>query len=618
MILQSGTTAFFARVLGQGKPRISILLSAILTVYSFFYIYSLASYFGLTIWVLVDRVSYYGPFEQFVISKNVDHLIIACATLLWLILSIRSKIKFTIATVYGITTIIAALFSQYTLLEIAVILSIPIIITLLLINTFTSKKFLISDRNLVINYLAIIGIATGIVAIISSLGPLYLGSNGSILIRNFANEIYLIFSSFSPILLFLLILSFPVKLVTDGIIKSIPTVRNGINNIVLSTHTMKPLTKLLLLLLFMSLAAGMVIIPHLKVINIDNKDVGVDTHYYIEWTGILLNSTNVGEFVNQAFVIIQHGDRPFVLLFLFMISQIIPSDNLSYVFEHVPIILGPALILVVYFLTRELTSNDPASLLSAFVTAVSFHTLIGIYAGSYANWIALIVGYLSIIFLLRSLKETNKLNCGLFFMFLVTLLFTHIYTWSILILVMGIFLLVLLKLNYYERKKIILLLIVLSSSLLIDVGRMIITGAYSGISYDISPPFGSDLKLGPEQFVTRWSSLIDTTQNFYGSIFGNSIIYGLGLYWLLRSRLKDLSTIFLVTFLSIGIIPLFLGNWSVQTRVFYDISFQIPAGIALTYIYKKSNGPMILVPICIWLVAMSIVTVSNFYFVSPS
>lgn len=599
-------------------PPLSIVLSAILAVNSFFYIYSLASYFGPTMWVLEDRVSYFGPFEQFVITENVDHLIITCATLSWLILSIRSKIRFTIATVYGIITIITALFSQYTFLKIVVILSIPIIISLLLINTFSSKKFLISDRNLLINYLAIIGIATGVMAIIFSLGPLYLGPDGSTFMRNFAYEINLIFSSFSPILLILLVLSFPVKLVSDGITKAILTVGNGINNIVLSTHAMNPLTKLLLLLLFMSLSVSMVMIPHLKLINIGNKDVGVDTHYYVEWVGILIKSSSVGDFFNQAFVIIQHGDRPFSLLFLFIVSKIIPSENLSYVFEHVPIILGPALILVVYFLTRELTSNDLASLLSAFVTAVSFHTLIGIYAGAYGNWLALIVGYLSIIFLLRSLKETNKLNCGLFFMLLATLLFTHIYTWSILILVMGVFLLVLFKLNYYDRKKIILLLIVLSCSLLIDVARMIVTGAYSGIGYDISPPFGSDLKLGPEQFATRWSSLIDTTQNYYGSLFGNSIIYGLCLYWLLRSRLKDVSTIFLVIFLSIGIIPLFLGNWSVQTRVFYDISFQIPAGIALTYIYIRSSGVLVLIPICLWLIAMSIIAVSNFYFVSPS
>jgi hypothetical protein len=392
--------------------------------------------------------------------------------------------------------------------------------------------------------------------------------------------------------------------------------RKGINYIVLSAQTMDPLTKVFFLMLFMALSASMVMIPHLRVINIDNKDVGVDTHYYVEWNGILLNSTNAGDLLNQAFVIIKHGDRPFSLLFLLIVSQLFPSGNLSYLFEQVPILLGAALILVIYFLTRELTSNDIASLLSAFLTAVSFHTLIGIYAGAYANWLALIVGYTSMVFLLRSLKETNKLNLGLFFVLLVTLLFTHIYTWSILFLVMGVFLLVLLKLNYYNRKKIILLLVVLSCSLLIDVGRMIITEGYSGIGYDISQPFGSGLKLGPEQFVMRWRSLIDTTQNYYGSLFGNSVIYGLCLYWLLRSRMKDLHTIFIITFLSIGIIPLFLGNWTVQTRVFYDISFQIPAGIALTYIYRKSNGLFIVLAICIWLVAMSINAVSNFYFVS--
>ena len=202
-------------------------------------------------------------------------------------------------------------------------------------------------------------------------------------------------------------------------------------------------------------------------------------------------------------------------------------------------------------------------------------------------------------------------------MLLVTLLFTHIYTWTILTLVMGVFLLVLLKFKYYERKNVFLLLIILSSSALIDVARMVVTGANSGIGFEIFPPLDSELKLGSEQFATRWSSLIDTTQNYYGSLFANSIIYGLSLYWLLRSRLNKVSTIFLITFLSIGIIPLFLGNWSVQTRVFYDIPFQIPAGIAMTYIYRRQDGWFFLIPISIWLVAISIIAVSNLYYIPP-
>jgi hypothetical protein len=74
-------------------------------------------------------------------------------------------------------------------------------------------------------------------------------------------------------------------------------------------------------------------------------------------------------------------------------------------------------------------------------------------------------------------------------------------------------------------------------------------------------------------------------------------------------------------FLSIGIVPLFFSDWILQTRVFYNIPFQIPAAIGLYYIMRQQQqmmkGIMTLVPICIWLIAISIVNVSNFYVVPP-
>lgn len=79
-----------------------------------------------------------------------------------------------------------------------------------------------------------------------------------------------------------MILSFPVKIVTDGIIKSILNVTNSIiNYMMLSMDTIKPVTKLFLLFIFISLTTSMVITPHQKAINIDNKDVLVDTHYKV-------------------------------------------------------------------------------------------------------------------------------------------------------------------------------------------------------------------------------------------------------------------------------------------------------------------------------------------------
>ena len=122
------------------------------------------------------------------------------------------------------------------------------------------------------------------------------------------------------------------------------------------------------------------------------------------------------KFIRQAFVIQSAGDRPLTLIFLFTIAKIVNANanlfytDLFYIIEHVSLILGPALVLVIYLLTRELTSNDITSLLASFLTAISFQTLIGIYAGFYANWLALIIGYMSFVFLIRFLKKPSKLN----------------------------------------------------------------------------------------------------------------------------------------------------------------------------------------------------------------
>ena len=109
--------------------------------------------------------------------------------------------------------------------------------------------------------------------------------------------------------------------------------------------------------------------------------------------------------------------------------------------------------------------------------------------------------------------------------------------------------------------------------------------------------------------------MVDVTQIHYGGQFSNFIILILGLYWLIHSNLRQPFTILIMIFLSIGVIPLFLGGWIMQTRVLYDIPFQIPAAIALTYVMKQANGTIILLPICAWLIAMAIRAVTNFYLI---
>jgi hypothetical protein len=321
--------------------------------------------------------------------------------------------------------------------------------------------------------------------------------------------------------------------------------------------------------------------------------------------------------MHQAFVIQgQNGDRPIALIFLFALVKVVNSADPSYIYEHTPIILGPALVLVVYFLTRELTSNDVASLFASFLTSVSFQMLIGIYSGYYANWLALIFSYLSAVFLIRFLKTSGNLNLVVFCILIVISLLTHVYTWVVTVVVFVIFLGIMLITKYHHRKSVIFLLLAILLSIAIDITRSTITGSSGGIERDIEI---ATEEAGLQQFTERWNTLNDVIQIYVGGQLSNFIIIVLCLYWLFFCDLQKTHSIFIIIFLSIGIMPLFFGDWHIQLRVLYNLPFQIPAAIALTYIYNKANAFRIYIPVCvIWLIAISIRSVSNFYLIRPS
>ena len=146
-----------------------------------------------------------------------------------------------------------------------------------------------------------------------------------------------------------------------------------------------------------------------------------------------------------------------------------------------------------------------------------------------------------------------------------------------------------------------------------DFVKMVITNSAGGIEGDIK--WARLTNIGPEQFTQRWTNLSRTTYSFVGGQFNNMIILSLAIYWLYRSSLWKPESILILAFLSIGIIPFLIGDWIIQTRIFYDIPFQIPAALGLAYIKRGGNG--LFLPICIWLLVISIRASSNFYLIPP-
>ncbi|MFL6452783.1 MAG: hypothetical protein ACJ71L_02135, partial [Nitrososphaeraceae archaeon] len=144
-------------VLGKGTSSISIITSASFVLVSLFYAYTVGSYLKLTVYPFENRIIYYEIFHSYIFSQFIDHLIIISMTAVWFGLSLRGKSRFFLPVIYfGILTVLIAALGVHLLLEIAAIISMPIIVLLLIFNKLVyQKRVKILNNNinsLLINY----------------------------------------------------------------------------------------------------------------------------------------------------------------------------------------------------------------------------------------------------------------------------------------------------------------------------------------------------------------------------------------------------------------------------------------------------------------------------------
>src|SRR2546422_1699369 len=302
----------FARVRYQGNSPSVVISSAAFALILFFYIFTVGLYFHVSVSPLENRMNYHERFTAYIINEFVDQLVIVYGTVLWLCLSQKGKARIVSSAMYGVVTSIAVLATLQTLFEAVTLLSIPIIISLLIFNRFTSRKIL-HTSSLSLTYLAILGIATGFVSITVSFAPLFLVTENSIPIPDFAYKIFLLLGSICPFLILFLIMGSPFKLLIKKFIigqdKNMKPYSNG--------NIIRAKTKILCLLLFMLISLTIALIPHQAAINHDNQQVGSDSIDYVVIINTLAQSNNSQEFIQKLFVIPTSGDRPFVSLFFY-------------------------------------------------------------------------------------------------------------------------------------------------------------------------------------------------------------------------------------------------------------------------------------------------------------
>lgn len=352
-------------------------------------------------------------------------------------------------------------------------------------------------------------------------------------------------------------------------------------------------------------------IPHTSTINNDNEVIGSDIKHYVTFLESMSQSSSPGDLLYKAFVSIIGGDRPFSLLFFLSLSYVFNHVNFSTLLGNLPLLLGPFLVLSIYFLVLSITKDHLTALFASLIT-IPTHILIGIYAGLYANWFALIWGYLVLLYLFKLVDEPKRINFFIFSILLIILILSHAPTWTIFMYVIGLFLVVAFFKNKRRKAKtVICIFLATLPSIIIDITRMLLINS-SGISQELD--FAVNRDVGIQSMQTIWNNLIDTSHLIFAGQIGNPIILLLVVYWLYRTKIKENYQIFLLIFFSLFALPLLFAEKDIQSRFFFEIPIQIPAAIALT-ILKQRTGNFLPAAICLCLVVMSTYMAANFVLV---
>jgi hypothetical protein len=354
-------------------------------------------------------------------------------------------------------------------------------------------------------------------------------------------------------------------------------------------------------------------IPHLGSVNEDNQVIGSDTKHYMRLLGQMKDSSTYDEMIYKAFVTLIGGDRPFSLLLFIFLSTLFYQGNYYSLLESLPILLSPLLVISTYFLTLGLTRNHLTAILASLLTIPS-HILIGIYAGLYANWFSLIWANLVILFLFKLVNEPKKTNALILSILLIVLLFSHTQTWTILMYVFGLFLVALFFTNRSKNKKIVInMFFSILPAIIIEITKMLLINR-SGVTHEIALALHKEV--GIHGVFTIWDNLVGTTHLYMAGQVANPIILVLIVYWLSISRIKEKYTVFFIIFFSLLAPAILFADAEIQSRLFFDIPFQIPAAIALT-VMKDRIGRYMPVAICLWLIGMSVYMATNFVLVVP-
>jgi hypothetical protein len=223
--------------------------------------------------------------------------------------------------------------------------------------------------------------------------------------------------------------------------------------------------------------------------------------------------------------------------------------------------------------------------IGAIFAVFSPQVVVGEYAGFLANWIALIAAFFALYFLMSGWESQNRSQIirsfGILFGILVVMMLVHLYTWAhtltIILLFAGISFLLTRKTVHRPKFKIIFLLVVVGTAFSIDYARS------SYLSTPAAAESSSALATNilPQETAGRWDRLFFTMSVYVGGFLSSPALFLLALVWIVKSDMSKSFDRLMLSMFFILAVPIAVGSVEFQTRVLYNIPFQIPALMAI-------------------------------------
>jgi len=316
--------------------------------------------------------------------------------------------------------------------------------------------------------------------------------------------------------------------------------------------------------------------------------IGVDTPWYYENLLAISSSEGIQHIISDYGAVTR---MPYLLILYALMT----------VFSLSPMIvvkIGPAIPAALmgissFYLTRTLTRNDFISIISAFLGLFSIATTVGIFAGVYANWLALGLVLILWALLLKMWQNPSRILILITVITSFLILITHPWTWAIILASLAAYLVFNLIFHFSDNNKIpqkfttnksTLIVLGINFILLVILLAAFSSGEFIRLSTEVLAAMNT-------KYIIQFLGVITYSLRFYvGGFLANTIIIITCILGLII--IKFLKRQFYAVFISllvIAFIPLLLLDSWWQWRLLYMIPYNIPVTLFIFYASEASK-----------------------------